>query len=255
MNTPLVVLTAYDEEQARAFAPYVDMLLVGDSVAMVVHGAENTLGADMEMMRSHAAQVVAGAGGSFIVVDMPYGSYEHELELALENARSFIKLGAEAVKVEGGEERADCVSYLASHNIKVMGHIGLLPQNIEKLGGYKIQGKTEESRAKLLRDAKALEKAGAFAIVLECIIEPVAAEIAQSISIPSIGIGASPKCSGQVLVAHDILGLTKNPPSFAKSFADKTNNPSQAAKAFALAVREGKFPQKSHVYPDENNEN
>lgn len=252
---PVVCLTAYTYPIARLLEPHVDLLLVGDSVAMVLHGHDTTLGATMEMMILHGKAVMRGARNACVVVDMPAGSYEDSPGQALASARRlFEETGCHAVKLEGGTDMADRIAAIVEAGIPVMGHIGLQPQSVEKEGGYKIKGKTDESVAKLLEDARAVEQAGAFSVVIEGTMEPVAAEITRILSIPTIGIGASAACDGQVLVIDDAVGLTVDRvPKFVKEYADLRNEVAKAAMSYAAEVRARAFPTPDHVFskPDE----
>ncbi len=247
---PVVCLTAYTYPIARLLEPHVDLLLVGDSVAMVLHGHDTTLGATMEMMILHGQAVMRGARNACVVVDMPAGSYEDSPGQALASARRlFEETGCHAVKLEGGTDMADRIAAIVEAGIPVMGHIGLQPQSVEKEGGYKIKGKTDESVAKLLEDARAVEQAGAFSVVIEGTMEPVAAEITRILSIPTIGIGASAICDGQVLVIDDAVGLTVDRvPKFVKEYADLRNEVAKAAMSYAAEVRARAFPTPDHVF-------
>ncbi|MET3790441.1 3-methyl-2-oxobutanoate hydroxymethyltransferase [Aquamicrobium terrae] len=247
---PVVCLTAYTYPIARLLEPHVDLLLVGDSVAMVLHGHDTTLGATMEMMILHGKAVMRGARNACVVVDMPAGSYEDSPRQALASARRlFEETGCHAVKLEGGTDMADRIAAIVEAGIPVMAHIGLQPQSVEKEGGYKIKGKTDESVAKLLEDARAVEQAGAFSVVIEGTMEPVAAEITRILSIPTIGIGASAACDGQVLVIDDAVGLTVDRvPKFVKEYADLRNEVAKAAMSYAAEVRARAFPTPDHVF-------
>lgn len=247
---PIVCLTAYTYPIARLLEPHVDLLLVGDSVAMVLHGHENTLGATMEMMILHGQAVMRGVRNACVVIDMPAGSYEASPEQALASAiRIFEETHCHAVKLEGGADMADRIAAIVEAGIPVMGHIGLQPQSVEKEGGYKIKGKTDESAAKLLNDARAVEQAGAFSLVIEGTLEPIAAEITRNLSIPTIGIGASAACDGQVLVIDDAVGLTVDRvPKFVKEYADLRNEVAKAAMSYAAEVRARAFPTAHHVF-------
>src|SRR5437016_7182388 len=219
----ITCLTAYDYPTARLLDEAgVDILLVGDSLGMVVLGYENTLPVTMEEMLHHTRAVRRGTRRALVVADMPYGSYHAELEESLRNAVRFVKeAGAEAVKLEGGEKRLELIARLVEAEIPVMGHIGLTPQSVHTLGSFKVQGKTVEAAEQLLRDAQSVEAAGAFAIVLESVPRELAARITQQLRIPTIGIGAGPECDGQVLVFHDLVGLTQGTvPKFARRYAN-----------------------------------
>lgn len=251
---PLVCLTAYTAPAAHWMAPHCDFLLVGDSVAMVLYGMENTLGADLDMMIRHAGAVRRGAPDACIIVDMPAGTYEESTAQAVAHAQRVMKeSGGDGVKIEGGIAMAPQVSALTHAGIPVLGHIGLLPQSAPREGGYKVKGRSEEAAQELIKDAQALEKAGAFAIVIEATVEPISAAISQAIRIPTIGIGASAQCDGQVLVSDDMLGLHYGRvPKFVKTYAAIGPQMSEAAKAFAADVRARRFPGPEHVYQDKN---
>ncbi len=247
---PIVCLTAYTYPIARLLEPHVDLLLVGDSVAMVLHGHENTLGATMDMMILHGQAVMRGVRNACVVVDMPAGSYEESPEQALASARRiFEETHCHAVKLEGGADMADRIAAIVGAGIPLMGHIGLQPQSVEKEGGYKIKGRTDESVARLLDDARAVEQAGAFSLVIEGTLEPVAAQITRELAIPTIGIGASAACDGQILVIDDAMGLTVDRvPKFVKEYADLRNEVAKAAMSYAAEVRARAFPTADHVF-------
>jgi 3-methyl-2-oxobutanoate hydroxymethyltransferase len=249
-GTPLVCLTAYTYPVARLLDPHVDLLLVGDSVAMVLHGHETTLGASLEMMIAHGQAVMRGSARACVVVDMPAGSYEDSAAQALASARRIIgETGCQAVKLEGGVDMALQIAAIVAAGIPVMGHIGLLPQSVEKDGGYKIKGRTDETIAALMADALAVEKAGAFSVVIEGTIEAVAADISHRIAIPTIGIGASGDCDGQILVIDDMVGLTVDRvPKFVKEYADLRSVIAHAAEQYASEVRNRTFPGPAHVF-------
>ncbi len=241
----ITCLTAYDYPTARLLDEAgVDILLVGDSLGMVVLGYENTLPVTVEEMLHHTRAVRRGTRHALVVADMPYGSYHADAAESLRNAVRFVKeAGAEAVKVEGGERRLELISRLVEAEIPVMGHIGLTPQSLHALGGFKVQGKTLEAAEQLLRDARTVEAAGAFSIVLESIPRELAARITQQLRIPTIGIGAGPDCDGQVLVFHDLMGLTQGAvPRFARRYADLAGEIARAAAEFCEDVRGGRFP-------------
>ncbi|HUY68729.1 MAG TPA: 3-methyl-2-oxobutanoate hydroxymethyltransferase [Alphaproteobacteria bacterium] len=244
---PFVCLTAYTAPVARLVDPYVDLILVGDSLGMVEYGFDTTLPVTLDMMIAHGAAVVRGSSRAFVVVDMPYGTYEKSPDEALRNARRVMsETGCGAVKLEGGAAMAATVKHLVQNNVPVMGHIGLLPQSVEKMGGYKIQGR--DGAQALIVDAKAITEAGAFAIVIEGTVEPVARAITEAVAVPTIGIGASPSCDGQVLVINDLLGLTERAPKFAKRYADLGVAIAEAAQKYAEDVRARRFPDKEHCY-------
>ena len=249
-ETPLVVLTSYTSDMARVLDSFTDILLVGDSVGMVLYGFPDTLSVTLDMMIMHGAAVVRHSSQALVVVDMPYGTYEKSPEQALESAQRVMReTGCSAVKLEGGAEMAATIRKLTQNGVPVMGHIGLMPQSIEKMGGFKIQGRDEVSEQKLLADAKAITEAGVFSFVIEGTVEPVARAITASVSVPTIGIGASAACDGQVLVINDVLGLTPKPPRFAKAFASLTPIIADAAKAYAEDVRARRFPGPEHCFP------
>lgn len=247
---PLVVLTAYTAPMAKILDPHVDILLVGDSIGNVLYGFDNTLAVDLEMMIRHGQAVVRASTQACVVIDMPFGTYEESPEQAYRNAMRIMKeTGCDAVKLEGGASMEKTIDYLTSRNIPVMAHIGLLPQSVMKDGGYKIKGKTMDEEARLLTDARAIEKAGAFAVVIEGTVEEVAVKITRAISIPTIGIGASAACDGQVLVTDDMLGAhTGHIPKFVKQYAQIAKDIESAVAAFASDVRARAFPEASHTY-------
>lgn len=247
----ITCLTAYDYPTARLLDQTgVDILLVGDSLGMVVLGYENTLPVTLEEMLHHTRAVRRGVERALVVADMPYGSYHAEIAESLRNAMRFVKeAGAEAVKIEGGERRLELIARLVEVEIPVMGHIGLTPQSVHALGGFKVQGKTVEAAEQLLRDARAVEAAGAFSIVLESVPRELAARITQELRIPTIGIGAGPECDGQVLVLHDLLGLTFGSlPKFARRYANLAEVIARAASEFSEDVRSGRFPSDAESY-------
>jgi 3-methyl-2-oxobutanoate hydroxymethyltransferase len=247
----IACLTAYDYPTARLVDEAgVDIILVGDSLGMVVLGHESTLPVTIEEMLHHTRAVRRGTRRALVVADMPYGSYHAEISESLRNAMRFVKeAGAEAVKVEGGERRLELISRLTEAEIPVMGHVGLTPQSVNALGGYRVQGKTADAAEQLLRDARAVESAGAFAIVLEAVPRELAAQITRELRIPTIGIGAGPDCDGQVLVIHDMLGLTFNPtPKFARQYANVGETISNAVHAYCADVQSGEFPSDAESY-------
>ncbi|WP_244673198.1 3-methyl-2-oxobutanoate hydroxymethyltransferase [Mesorhizobium sp. 131-2-1] len=249
-GVPIVCLTAYTYPIARLLDPHVDLLLVGDSVAMVLHGHKTTLGASLEMMIAHGQAVMRGSARACVVVDMPAGSYEASAAQAVASARRIVEeTGCQAVKLEGGVDMAGQIAAIVADGIPVMGHIGLQPQSVEKDGGYKIKGRTEDNVAALLRDAEAVEKAGAFSVVIEGTVEAVAADLTRAIAIPTIGIGASRDCDGQILVIDDMIGLTVDRvPKFVKEYASLRDAVSNAAARYAAEVRERTFPGPDHVF-------
>ena len=247
----IVMLAAYDFTSARlAEAAGVDVILVGDSLAMVVLGHDDTLSVTMEEMLHHVRAVARGAGTSLVVADMPFMSYQASVEAAVANAGRFLKEGrAGAVKVEGGRAIVPQVRAMVSAGIPVLGHVGLTPQHVAALGGFKVQSKTAEAAAELVADAMALAEAGCFAVVLECIPAPVAAAVTRTVPIPTIGIGAGPDCDGQVLVFHDVLGLyDRMRPRFVKQFAELGKQAAAALTGYAEAVRNSDFPGAEHSF-------
>src|SRR5213595_2043840 len=247
----ITCLTAYDYPTARLLDEAgVDVILVGDSLGMVVLGHENTLSVTIDEMLHHTRAVRRGTRRALVVADMPYGSYHTDLADSLHNAMRFVKeAGAEAVKVEGGERRLELISRLTEAEIPVMGHVGLTPQSVNALGGFKVQGKTPAAAEQLIRDARAVEAAGAFAIVLEGIPRELAAQITQDLRIPTIGIGAGPDCDGQILVVHDLLGLTFNhAPKFARQYANIGEMISNAVRQYCSDVGNGGFPSDAESY-------
>jgi 3-methyl-2-oxobutanoate hydroxymethyltransferase len=260
-STPqkITCLTAYDYPTARLLDEAgVDVLLVGDSLAMVVLGYESTLPVTLEEMLHHTRAVRRGTRRALLVADMPYGSYHDDPIEAVRHAVRFVKeAGAEAVKIEGGERRMDLITRLVEAEIPVMGHIGLTPQSVNAFGGFRVQGRTEEAGEQLLRDARAVEAAGAFAIVLESIPRELAARITAELHIPTIGIGAGPDCDGQVLVINDLLGLSfGHKPKFARRYADVGEIISRAAAEYCRDVQQGRFPldEESYHLPAEHRE-
>jgi 3-methyl-2-oxobutanoate hydroxymethyltransferase len=244
-------LTAYDYPTARLLDEAgVDVLLVGDSLGMVVLGYDSTLPVSIEEMLHHTRAVRRGTKRALVVSDMPYGSYHSEIAESVRNAVRFVKeAGAEAVKVEGGERRLELIVRLTEAEIPVMGHVGLTPQSVNALGGYRVQGKTVDAAEQLLRDARAVEAAGAFAVVLEAVPRELAAEITHELKIPTIGIGAGADCDGQILVTHDILGLTfAQTPKFARQYANLGEMISKAAREYCNDVRGGTFPSDAESY-------
>ena len=247
----ITCLTAYDYPTARLLDEAgVDVLLVGDSLAMVVLGYESTLPVTLDEMLHHTRAVRRGTRRALLVADMPYGSYHDDPMEAVRHAVRFVKeAGAEAVKIEGGERRMDLIARIVEAEIPVMGHIGLTPQSVNVFGGFRVQGKTEQAGEQLLRDARAVEAAGAFAIVLESIPRELAARITGELRIPTIGIGAGPDCDGQILVIHDLLGMSfGHKPKFARQYADVGGIISRAAAEYCRDVQQGTFPSDDESY-------
>lgn len=247
---PIVVLTAYTTPMARRLDPFVDVLLVGDSLGMALYGLETTLGVTLDMMIAHGAAVVRGSQQALVVVDMPFGSYHESPAQAFRNAaRVLVETGAGAVKLEGGVEMADTIRFLAERGIPVMAHVGLKPQSVHAMGGFRAQGRTADEAKQVRADAHAVAEAGAFSMVLEGTYEAVARQIAGDSLIPVIGIGASPACDGQVLVIDDVLGtFDGTSPKFAKRYADLGTDISRAAEAYATEVRNRTFPALEHCF-------
>jgi 3-methyl-2-oxobutanoate hydroxymethyltransferase len=247
----ITCLTAYDYPTARLLDEAgVDVILVGDSLGMVVLGHENTLSVTIEDMLHHTRAVRRGTRRALLVADMPYGSYHGDIAESLHNAMRFVKeAGAEAVKVEGGERRLELISRLTEAEIPVMGHVGLTPQSLNALGGYRVQGKTPDAAEQLIRDARAVEASGAFAVVLEAVPRELAAQITRELRIPTIGIGAGPDCDGQILVTHDLLGLTfGQTPKFARQYASVGEIISGAVREYCNDVRSNGFPSDAESY-------
>ncbi|MCW6532007.1 3-methyl-2-oxobutanoate hydroxymethyltransferase [Sphingomonas sp. MMSM20] len=246
---PLVMLTAYTVRTAQLFDPHCDLLLVGDSLGQVIYGLPSTVPVSLEMMAAHGAAVVRGSYHAMVVVDMPFGSYETSPEKAFESAAWLLKqTGAAGVKLEGGVAMAPTVQFLVERGIPVMGHVGLTPQAVNMLGGYGARGRTQEEAAKIIDDGQAIARAGAFSLVVEGVIEPIAIELTRSIDCPTIGIGASAQCDGQVLVAEDMLGMFERVPRFVKRYGDIAGYISERAEAYANEVRSRAFPGVEQVY-------
>lgn len=248
-GTPLVCLTAYDAPTAALLDSHADLLLVGDSVGMVVHGLPSTVGVTMEMMILHGQAVMRGSERAFVVVDMPFGSYETNADQAFLNAARIMKeTGCQAVKIESGAYAAHQISHLVERGVPVMGHVGLRPQAINVEGGFRAKGRTVSERDRVVAEARAAADAGAFALVIEGVAEDLAAEISAEVSCPTIGIGASAACDGQILVTHDMLGLFDWTPKFVRRYADLASAISGAAAAYAEDVRTRRFPGKAETY-------
>ena len=246
---PLVMLTAYTARQAQLLDPHCDMLLVGDSLGQVIYGLPSTLAVTLDMMCAHGAAVVRGSYHSVVVVDMPFGSYEASPAQAFASASRIVaETGAAAVKLEGGQAMAETIAFLSQRGIPVMAHIGLTPQAVNALGGYGARGKSEAEAAKILGDAQAVAEAGAFMVVIEGVMESIADQITAAIACPTIGIGASARCDGQVLVAEDMLGLFERTPRFVKRYGDMAGFISETAGAYAAEVRARTFPTEDQVY-------
>lgn len=247
--TPLVMLTAYDAPTAAILDPHCDLLLVGDSLGMVVHGLPSTVGVTMEMMILHGQAVMRGSSQAMVVVDMPFGSYETNADQAFLNAARIMKeTGCQAIKIESGAYAAGQIAHLVERGIPVMGHIGLRPQAINVDGGFRAKGRTEDERERVLAEARAAADAGAFCIVIEGVAEDLAAAITAEVSCPTIGIGASASCDGQVLVTQDMLGLFDWTPRFVRRYADLREAIDTAAAEYAADVRARRFPGTAETY-------
>lgn len=245
----IVVLTAYTAPMARLLDAHCDMLMVGDSLGMVVYGMDSTLPVTLDMMIAHGAAVVRGAAHACVIVDMPFGSYQASPAQAFTNAARVIKeTGAACVKMEGGAELAETIAFVSARGIPVMAHIGLMPQHMHSVGGFKTQGRDAAARKAIMEDAKAVAHAGAFAVVIEGVVESLAEEITHAIAIPTIGIGASPACDGQVLVVDDMLGMFEHAPRFVKKYADLRATITAAVTQYAAEVRNGSFPSDAQCY-------
>ncbi len=247
---PIVALTSISAQTARLLDDHVDLMLVGDSLAMVFYGMDSTIGVSLEMMIAHGRAVTRGSKKACVIVDMPFGSYQESPVQAFRNAaRVMAETRCQGVKLEGGEEMAETVRFLSQRGVPVMGHVGLMPQSVNRLGGFKAQGRTKESAAAIVADAKAIAEAGAFAVVVEGVIEPLGRTITEAIDVPTIGIGASPACDGQILVTEDVIGLFDDfTPKFAKRFAEVGTMIAEAAAEYAADVRARRFPAKEHCY-------
>ena len=246
---PVVCLTAYTTPIAEILDEHCDLLLVGDSVGMVVHGLPSTVGVTMDMMIMHGQAVMRGAKKALVVVDMPFGSYEGSPEIAFANAVRIMKeTGCQAVKVESGPEVAKTIEYMVKRGIPVVGHVGLRPQAVNIDGGFKAKGRTPEERARVLAEAKAVDEAGAFAIVVEGVAVDLGVEITRTVAAPTIGIGASCMCDGQILVTDDMLGLFNWTPKFVRRYADMRGHVSEAVGQYAADVRARRFPASAETY-------
>jgi 3-methyl-2-oxobutanoate hydroxymethyltransferase len=247
---PLVCLTAYTAPMARLLDPVCDLLLVGDSLGMVVYGLPSTVPVTLDLMAAHGAAVVRNAAKALVVVDMPFGSYQESPGSAFRNAaRLMAETGCAAVKLEGGAVMAETIAFLTARGIPVLGHVGLQPQSVNTYGGYGARGRAEAEAARILADAEAVARAGAFAMVVEGVVEPLARRITEAVPVPTIGIGASAACDGQILVSEDALGLfTEFVPRFVKRYADLAGTITAAAGAYAEEVRARRFPGPEHVY-------
>jgi 3-methyl-2-oxobutanoate hydroxymethyltransferase len=246
---PVVMLTAYTARMAQLLDPHCDMLLVGDSLGQVIYGLDTTVRVTLDMMIAHGAAVVRGSYRSVVVIDLPFGTYEASPEQAFETAaRVMRETSAAAVKMEGGDVLAPTVAFLVKRGIPVVGHVGLTPQAVNALGGYGARGRSEAEAQKIAADARAVADAGAFALVIEGVMEPLARAITAEVPCPTIGIGASPACDGQVLVVDDMLGMFERVPRFVRRFDDLAARVTDAAGAYAAAVRDRSFPAEAELY-------
>ena len=247
---PIAVLTAYTAPVAKAVDPHVDCLLVGDSLGMVLYGLDSTVGVTLDMMIAHGAAVVRGSEHACVIVDMPFASYQESPAQAYRNAaRVIAETGAAGVKLEGGTEMADTIRFLTERRIPVMGHVGMMPQSVAAYGGFRVQGKDADDARAIVADAVAVAEAGAFSIVIESVVEPLAREITAKVAVPTIGIGASPSCDGQVLVTEDVAGLFSDfTPRFVKRYAELGEGLSAVARSYAEDVRARRFPGPEHCF-------
>ena len=245
----IVCLTAYTAPMAAILDPHVDLLLVGDSLGMVIHGLPNTVGVTLDMMILHGQAVMRAASHALVVVDLPFGTYESERELAFSSATRIMReTGCQAVKVEASDGIADTIAFLTQRGIPVVGHVGLRPQAINVEGGFKAKGRNAAERARVLAEARETDQAGAFAIVVEGVAPDLADEITQMVAVPTIGIGASPKCDGQILVTDDMIGLFDWTPKFVRRYGNLRDVVSQAVEHYAADVRSGEFPGLAELY-------
>jgi 3-methyl-2-oxobutanoate hydroxymethyltransferase len=246
---PIVVLTAYTARMAQLLDPHCDLLLVGDSLGQVIYGLPSTVPVTIEMMCAHGAAVVRGSWHALVAVDMPFGSYEASPACAFASAARILKeTGAAAVKLEGGERMAETIAFLTGRGIPVIGHVGLTPQAVNALGGYGARGRGAAEAKKILADARAVAGAGAFLVVVEGVMEEIAAQATRDVECPTIGIGASAECDGQVLVTEDMLGLFERTPRFVRIYDDMAARVGQAASAYAADMRARRFPGEEQVY-------
>lgn len=249
----LVVLTAFSARMAELMAPHCDAIIVGDSLAQVVYGLPTTLPVSLDMMCAHGAAVVRGAPQSLVVVDLPFGTYEESPEAAYRSAvRVMRETGAKGVKIEGGNNIATTIEFLVDRGIPVMGHAGLTPQDVNSLGGYGARGRSEQEYQRILSDSRAVCDAGAFSIVVEGVVEPLARQITEAVTCPTLGIGGSPACDGQVLVTEDMLGMFERTARFVKKYEQFGDRADHAFAEFSQAVRDGSFPGPEHLYPLES---
>ena len=246
---PIVMLTAYTARQAQLLDAHCDLLLVGDSLGQVIYGLPSSVPVTLDMMAAHGAAVVRGSYHAAVLVDMPFGSYEGSPQQAFESAARLLKeTGCAGVKLEGGQAMAETVAFLSQRGIPVMGHVGLTPQAVNVLGGYNARGRSEAEAAKIVADAKALDAAGAFAIVVEGVVEPIAIAVTKAVACPTIGIGASAQCDGQVLVTEDMLGMFERVPRFVKRYEEIAETIAGAVGTYAAEVRARTFPGPEQTY-------
>src|SRR5512139_308271 len=246
---PIVALTAYTTRMAQLLDPHCDLLLVGDSLGQVIYGLPSTIPVSLEMMCAHGAAVVRGSWHAVVAVDMPFGSYEASPAQAFESAARVLKeTGAAAVKLEGGEAMAETIAFLIRRGIPVIGHVGLTPQAVNTLGGYGARGGDREEAGHILADAKAIAAAGCFAIVVENVVEELAVELTRAVSCPTIGIGASAQCDGQIVVTEDMLGLFERTPRFVRRHDDIASRIGDTAATYAAEVRSRAFPGEAEIY-------
>ncbi len=248
---PIVSLTAYSTPMAQLLDPHIDVFIVGDSVGMVLYGMDSTLGVTLDMMIAHGRAVVRGSERACVIVDMPFASYQETRSLAYRNAaRVLAESGCDGIKLEGGVEMADTIAFLVERGIPVMGHVGLTPQSVNRFGGYRIQGQSAAASRRILADARAVAEAGAFTIVIEGVVETLARDITNAVPVPTIGIGASADCDGQVLVTEDLVGLFSDfTPSFVRRYAELGQALSDAVATYAADVRARRFPGPEHCFP------
>jgi 3-methyl-2-oxobutanoate hydroxymethyltransferase len=248
-KAPLVCLTAYTAPMAKILDDHADVLLVGDSLGMVVHGLASTVGVTLDMMILHGRAVMRGSNKAMVVVDLPFGSYEESHEVAWRSAsRVMMETGCQAVKVESGEGIADTIAFLVERGIPVMGHVGLRPQAMNVDGGFRAKGRTKSERERVMREAMSADRAGAFAIVIEGVAEDIAAEITAMVKCPTIGIGASAQCDGQILVTDDMLGMFDWTPKFVRKYATLNTVIGEAVGQYATDVRTRTFPAQAETY-------
>ena len=249
-SQPIVCLTAYTTQVAKLVDPHVDLILVGDSLAMVLYGLDSTLGVTLDMMIAHGNAVMRGASTSCVIVDLPFGTYQESKEVAFRNAaRVMCETRCQGVKLEGGTEMAETVAFLTERGIPVLGHVGLTPQSVNQMGGFRAQGRGDAAARRIAEDAQAIAEAGAFALVIEGTMEPLAREISGRIGIPTIGIGASPACDGQILVTEDVIGLfTDFTPRFVKRYGEMGRLVAESAERYAAEVRSRAFPGPEHCF-------